>query len=79
MNTGIKAPEGMGIVVETADIQNCVTKTGSGKDGDPSQRFVMLSNIFKGNSYGYSARQEGGGYLHDEEEEEDDEHADTRM
>lgn len=28
MNTGIKAPEGIGMVVETADIQNC-TKTGS--------------------------------------------------
>lgn len=29
MNTGMKAPEGMGMVVETADIQNCGTKTGS--------------------------------------------------
>lgn len=29
MNTGMKAPEGMGMVVETADIQNCITKTGS--------------------------------------------------
>lgn len=36
MNTGIKAPEGMGMVVETADIQNCRDRR---REGDKSQRF----------------------------------------
>lgn len=44
MNTGIKAPEGMGIVVETADIQNYNIKTGSRKDGDQSRRVCVLSH-----------------------------------
>lgn len=31
MNTGMKAPEGMGIVVETADIQNYGAKKDQGR------------------------------------------------
>lgn len=46
MNTGIKAPEGMGIVVETADIQNCGTQTGWRWDWDTSEREILSAFIF---------------------------------
>lgn len=65
MNTGIKAPEGMGIVVETADIQNYGTKTGSRWDWDQSQWFFMLPHIFKGRQQEGeipSWRRRGGGW-----------------
>lgn len=45
MNTGIKAPEGMGIVVETADIQNCGTQTGWWWDWDTSKRDTLSTSI----------------------------------
>lgn len=77
MNTGIKAPEGMGIVVETADIQNCNTKTGSRKNPARSQQAFMLFYTSRQHQQ-HEARQKGR-YLHDEEEEEDDKDADVRM
>lgn len=78
MNTGMKAPEGMGIVVETADIQNYSTKTGSRWDWDQSKWFFTLLHMFKGSTYS-TAHSKTERYLHDEEEEEDDEDADMRM
>lgn len=79
MNTGIKAPEGMGIVVETADIQNCNIKTGSRKDREPGpQVFHGIKRYCEAMPNG--TQQDGGrGYLHDEEEEKDDEDADARV
>lgn len=74
MNTGMKAPEGMGIVVETADIQNCSTKTGSKQDQFQS-RWVSIKTM---NNLQQMQTEEGR-YLHDEEEEEDDKDTDTRV
>lgn len=76
MNTGIKAPEGMGIVVETADIQNCNTKTGSRWDPDQSQGGVSCYHIQYISAIVHSRREI---YLHDTEEEEDDKDADMWM
>lgn len=64
MNTGIKAPEGMGIVVETADIQNCGTQTGWRWDWEREREiFRPLLYLLQGDAHpAVDTQGEGGGW-----------------
>lgn len=75
MNTGMKAPEGMGMVVETADIQNCDTKSriGGGAKSEPRRFLFFFPPPLTIRVHTHSA------HLHDEEEQEDDEDVDLRV
>lgn len=79
MNTGMKAPEGMGIVVETADIQNCDTKMGSRWYWPTSRGFFFLPPHCHATANSVQQALWRMRYLHDKEEDQDDEDADMWM
>lgn len=66
----MKAPEGTGIVVETADIQNYKC-TRDKKEMSIYTAYMMV--------FGYRNISSTNEHLHDEEEEKDDEDADLWM